>query len=1356
MTKWVVLMTCLAVSGYVASQPSADIKFERITTSNGLSNNQINDVFQDKQGYIWVGTLSGLNRYDGYNVKSFYHEEGKSGTLQNNTILWMARGPEGKMWVRNSLGISVYNSSKETFEVPVGYLTLLQTEPVFIAQMEDDPYGNFWFVVENRGLVKISKDGSTQQFNSNQDGIKIASNTITDIVTDHLGNIWVVHSIGAIEMIDPRENKVIRRYGIPEISSKKENYWRLFVDMDQDVWLFSTDDPFGLFYLNTRTGETRLLDEKILTSELIRDVIQYEDNQMWIGTDHGGISVLVKDTWSVRSVLNDPDAPKSLNNNNVNTLFRDRDGGVWVGTTKSGINYHHRGANNFAHYKVHKKDPAYNDMSSMVEDRSGNLWIGTNGKGLLYFNRANHTFQSVLDDMSIPGPTPAVVVSLLYAKNETLWVGSYLEGLFLYDGKRFSRFNFGNDDPESGSSVWELYEDSQGNIWIGTLNRGAYRLNPKTNELTNFSIQNELKANYVTCITEDPQGRIWLGTGRGLSVFDPRDESVRSFLSEDTIQYPISNNSIISLHSDRDGQLWVGTLDGLNRYDEDKNGFKVFRDSDGLSSNIVMSIEESNNGDLWMSTSRGITRMSTGLKPYDFQTFDLSDGLQGDSFTEDASLKTRDGDLIFSGQNGFNVFRPSEIEVSDKAAKTLFTKFFISSTEISTGAAFHDRVILTNPLDDTRDIYLNHDENTISIEFVALSFFQSSKLRYQYKLEGFDDDWLNAPPEVRSAKYTNLDFGNYTFRVRSSNNPNTWAGEDIFINIHIRPPFWQTPWAFGLYFSMIILALYLTRTYIVHRERQKAQVENERKEIERQHQLDMMKIKFFTNISHEFRTPLSLVLTPIDRMIKNPEKIKVGDLTIVQRNAKRLMTLVNQLLDFRKMEANQHVLSQSSGNIVAFLQDVTDSFSDLSREKEITLNFESEVRSFYTFFDKDKMEKVMFNLLSNAFKFTLPGGVITLDFELQKKAEGSSNAVIMVSDTGIGIPEDKQQLIFNRFFQNEITGDIINNGTGIGLSITKEFVELHGGRVYVESKLNMGSTFVVEMPLRELSTDEDIADELVRELAGSVHKREETIEPGNELKPSVLLVEDNFDFRFYLKDNLKQHYNITVASNGKEAWKMMMHQLPDIVISDVMMPVMDGHQLCEKIKSDPRTLQIPVILLTAQSSDQHRIQGLDAGAIEYISKPFNFEILVSSINSALKFQRRVQESGSRIKATPAEVDIVSMDEKLIAKAVNLVEENMSNSDFSVEDLSHELGYSRGHFYQKILKITGQTPIDFIRNIRMKRAADLLGRSQLNVSEVAYKVGYNNPKLFSRYFKSQYKIYPSEYRSKAVDPESPVG
>lgn len=374
-----------------------------------------------------------------------------------------------------------------------------------------------------------------------------------------------------------------------------------------------------------------------------------------------------------------------------------------------------------------------------------------------------------------------------------------------------------------------------------------------------------------------------------------------------------------------------------------------------------------------------------------------------------------------------------------------------------------------------------------------------------------------------------------------------------------------------------------------------------------------------------------------------------------------------------------------------------------------------------------------------------------MDFEVIEKAPANPLIMIMVTDTGIGIPKDKHELIFNRFFQHEISGDIVNNGTGIGLSITKEFVELHGGKISVDSKPDMGSTFIVELPLKEISSDEDLVDGLVEELAQSVHQRDENTDVIDSSKPTVLLVEDNYDFRFYLKDNLKQYYNVTVASNGKEAWKMIKNDPPDVIISDVMMPIMDGHELCEKVKSDPRTLHIPVILLTAQSSDQHRIAGLEAGAIEYISKPFNFEILISSINSALKFQRRVQESEHKIKVQTSEVDIVSMDEQLITKAVAFVEANISNSEFSVEDLSHELGYSRGHFYQKILKITGQSPIDFIRNIRMKRAADLLERSQLNVSEVAYKVGYNNPKLFSRYFKSVYNMYPSEYRGKTEEP-----
>ena len=1315
-----------------------DVRFEQLTIRQGLTNDQVNFVFQDHDGFIWIGTLSGLNRYDGYEVKSFYHDAHDTSSIASNTAMWMSYGPDGKLWVKNYAGISVFDPATEIFSHPQYYYDLLQTEPAYITKMVMDHHGTCWFNIENRGLVGVDSTDALITASYTEDAtIPLMSSAVSDMALDNSGNLWIIHRSGMVEVLNTASNKVIRKYGLSQELRKIENAWKIAIDSEFDMWAFTSENPVGVFYLNTKTGQSRVYGTPELQSNLVTSVVQAQDGKIWVGADHGGIVIINKVTGQKSYILNDSDDPKSLINDNVNTLFQDVSGGIWVGTIKSGLSYYHPNSSSFHHVKYDRKVSAFNDMSSFAETKKHHLWIGTNGKGLLKYDLAANKFIPI--DTEVKVKQPSVVVSLLMDSNDRLWVGTYLEGLYTYKNGHFSKFEFTDDTGDL--SIWELFEDSNGNIWIGTLNRGVFRYDPETKGTLQISMENGLMANYVTSIEEDIAGNIWLATGNGLTQFNPRSGELNTFFESNS---DLTNNSIISLKA-QGNVLWVGTLDGLNKLDLNSQEISVFRKSDGISSNIVMSIEEDRLGNLWLGTDHGITKVSLSEgEQYTFQTFAVSDGLQAENFTEDASFQTSDGQLIFAGQNGFNSFDPQDISIDRTPPKVLLTSISVDNQPLIAGAELNGRVVLKKSIQHTDRLEFEHDENSLSFEYLALSFFQSGNLRYQYMLEGFDQTWLNASADLRKVNYTNLDYGNYTFKVRASTGANSWT-EPTSLSITIHPPFWETPWAFAIYIVLIVCVLFITRSYIVERERLKARIESERKEVERQYQMDMMKIKFFTNISHEFRTPLSLILTPIERMINDPERVKRGELTMVQRNAKRLMTLVNQLLDFRKMEANQHTLSQSSGDIVTFLQDVIDSFSDWSKEKDIPVVFKSDLKSFYTFFDKDKMEKIMFNLLSNAFKFTMSGGRITVDFELHRDVNGT-HALIAVADTGIGIPNEKLDLVFNRFFQNEIPGDMINNGTGIGLSITKEFVELHKGTITVDSKENMGTTFTIDLPLKEINSDEDLADELVKELAESFAKPEvEEVENREEL-PTVLLVEDNFDFRFYLKDNLKQYYNIKVASNGKEAWKSLMTKAPDIVITDVMMPVMDGLELCEKIKSDPRTLQIPVIMLTAQSSDRHRIQGLEAGAIEYISKPFNFEILLSSINSALKFQKRVQESGNRVDPTPKEAEVVSLDDQLIAKAVLLVEENMSNSEFSVEDLSHELGYSRGHFYQKILRLTGQTPIDFIRNLRMKRAADLLQRSQLNVSEVAYKVGYNNPKLFSRYFKSIYNMYPSEFRT----------
>ena len=1336
------------------AQTTEQTRFVHLNTFDGLSNHVVNHIYQDKYGYLWVGTLYGLNRFDGQEIKTFVRDVDDPTSIANNAIIWMADGPMGNMWVKAGKDIVSYDPYSESFNKLESYFEILRTDPAFITKVMKDTNGDSWFVIEDRGVTKLGENDQVIQFGAvPSSDVKIASNDVKDIVQAKNGAIWISHAHGLVEMIDPSDNEVKKSYLVDERHLHTSHDWNIFVDDDLDLWFYAREKSLGLYYLDTSDGSSRRLGSESLLSEMVRGVIQRDNGELWIGTDHGGISVVNKVDWSIQHIQNDPNNLNGLASNNINYLMKDRDDGVWIGTPKSGVNYHVKGSNKFAYYKIDRKPRAYNDMSSFAEDAGGKLWIGTNGKGLLSFDRKKQLFYSTLEDNQIKGPNPSVIVSLLYDSHEILWVGTYLHGLYQFDGQRFKKYPF-QSIPANDVSIWDLYEDSNGNTWIGTLSNGLIVLDPTTGEETNFSTRDHLPADYITSIEEDHLGRIWIGTGDGLVRYNPHQNSFSTYRQGDhAVKEPISSNSIISITVDSKNRTWVATLDGLNRYDEDTEGFRVFKQVDGLPSNIIHAILEDDAGKLWMSTSHGISSMSPGEQGWDFEVFDMSDGLRpGESFTEDAGLKTRDGFLIFSGRDGFNIFDPDKIEETSYTPNLFFTHLYVKDQKVTPGRSpmkGETTPANQNDLDTVEELTLDYDQNSFRIEFAAISFHEHNRTRYQYKLEGYDRDWKTLPEGAKNVSFSNVAYGQYHLAIRALNKHTQRPENSIHMAIRVLPPFWLTSWAYFTYMVCGITFLYFARKYIVKHERQKAKIENDRKEIERQHQLDLLKIKFFTNVSHDFRTPLSLILAPIERMIKQPKRIKVSELKLVERNAQRLMNLVNQLLDFRKMEAGRHELNRSSGDITRFLKNITDSFFGLSREKNISLSFESERPSFYTMFDRDKLEKIMFNLLSNAFKFTLPEGEVRVAFKVLEKEGDLTRVMIMVSDTGIGIPGHERDLIFNRFFQGNTNSELVNNGTGIGLAITKEFVELHEGVISLESQPGEGSTFVVELPLKEILSDDQAAEELVNDLKTSIGSL-----PGKKVEktglPSALLVEDNVDFRVYLSDNLRQYYNVDTAANGKEAWHKIKSTPPDIVISDVMMPVMDGLKLCEKIKSDPRTSHIPVILLTAKNSIEHQVEGLKAGAIEYVSKPFNFEILLNKTDSTLKFHDQVKKSQQFIKAKPGEIEVESQDEILIKNAVKLVEVNMSNAAFTVKDLSHELGYSRGHLYEKILRITHQTPINFIRNIRMERAADLLIKSQLNVSEIAYQVGYNNPKLFSRYFKSKYKLYPTEFRHNFKD------
>lgn len=1358
----------LACVAQVKAQPEP-YKFMHVNVNDGLSHNEVLSFLKDKRGFLWIGTAAGLNRYDGYTVKVFQHDSHDTTSLIHNSVQDLFEIPDGRIGVLTTAGLTLYDPQTEKFQKDLSaFYDAYKIPEGALSSVVKDYEGNFWFIHASAGLVRYTM--STREIVSIRHHQKhvqsIASDSVTSLVQDVKGNHWIIHANGIIERIGVKNNRHYVTYRNDYLFKRNKGAirkYRLLTDKDGDLWIFIADDNQGVFYFNSTSKSFIHIHKDSpgahLNTDIVRDMEQDNKGLIWIGTDHGGINLIDKRNFSVSYITHDDEDEKSLSQNSINALYRDGEGIIWVGTYKRGVSYYHE---NIVRFPLYKHSPTnayglpYADVNRFVEDDKGNIWIGTNGGGLLYFDRSTGRFtQYRYNPTNANSIGSDVIVSLCIDHTRKLWIGTYYGGLTCYDGKKFIRYNHNPSDPSSLShqSVWEIFEDSRHRLWVGTLNGGLNLFDERTQSFSHYRATdlNSVGSDYIAAITEDREGDLWIGTTDGIDVLSRQRGRFIHYESESSNPRSLSNNGVLDIHEDSKGRIWIATASGLNLFDRKSNSFRAFTKEDGLPHNTILTILEGDGDDLWMSTPNGLSQLKILSAPdgktiYTFSNYGEPEGLQGKQFNENAAFKTSRGELIFGGSNGFNIFKPSQLGLNKDVPEVVFTDFQLFNKSIRAEEMVDGSVLLSKDISTASEIILPPGKDVFSIEFAALNFFHPEKNKYKYKLEGFHTDWLPADSKSRRVTFTNLDPGEYTFHVIAANNDGFWNEKGASIKILVLPPFWKTRTALVIYFLLIITGLLITRRLVQQREKMKFIIQQERQEAMRMHELDMMKIKFFTNVSHEFRTPLTLILTPIEkilRQVKDPEQ--QNQFLLIQRNAKRLLNLVNQLLDFRKLEVQEIKFNPSEGDIIHFIKEAVYSFSDLSEKKAIQLKFNSAVNSLVTVFDQDKLEKILFNLLSNAFKFTPEHGAVTVRVEQKAEADGKW-LCIEVKDTGIGIAPDKQERIFERFFQNELPKSMVNQGSGIGLSITKEFVKIHGGSISVESESGEGSCFTVRLPLQDAMSQ---VETILREIVDPVRIEEEPIaeSAGARLvkKPLLLLVEDNEDFRFYLKDNLRADYQIIEAPNGKEGWTKVQEHLPDLVVSDIMMPEMNGIDLCKKIKSDQRVSHIPVILLTARAAEEQKVEGFQAGADDYITKPFNFEILASRIQNLIvqreKFHRAFPK---QLDVKASELNITPLDEKFIQNAVKCVEDNVSKADFSVEDMSRELGISRAHLYKKIIALTGKSPLEFIRTIRLQQAAQLLEKSQLTVAEIAYQVGFNNPKYFARYFKEQYHVLPSAY------------
>ncbi|PUZ25933.1 hybrid sensor histidine kinase/response regulator [Chitinophaga parva] len=1342
---------CLVTISPAAFAQLPTYQFTRIDINQGLSAGQVNCILKDDQGFLWVGTVSGLNRYDGVHFQVFHHAPRDSSTLSSSFISTLEQGPGGRLWVTTFSGQDVYDPRTETFRRNAGAVQqAMGLDSGTVRHIVRDYRGWYWYLLPQAGLQAYDPaTGKVFRLRAGKDSIHLLTNDIANLGTDARHHYWVLHTNGVLEDVEPQRFRVVKRYRFLP-SAATAQHCALLIDHAGDCWIYNPTGPAGVYRLQTSTGQVTLYQTgpgpTALNNNIVRGVVEDDQGQIWIGTDHGGINVLDITRTHIRYVQNNPEDPKSLSQNSINALYRDSSGMIWVGTYKRGLNYYHEHLSKFALYQHQPYNPQslpYDDVNRFVEDAKGNLWIGTNGGGLLYFDRQQHRFTQYRAGMP-EAPGSNVIVSLCMDHAQKLWIGSYFGGLDCFDGKHFT--HYANDPRVPDNSIWELYEDRQKRLWIGTLGHGLCWTDSLRKD---FHLVNNdpLHLLYISTLLEDKAGNLWIGGDKGLEVLQP-DGRFKVFTSNPG---SLSDNLIICLFEDSRGWIWAGTREGLNLYDPQQQRFRVFRKEDGLPDNAVLNILEDGQHQLWMSTTNGLSALSIQLpdSSFTFRNYGEADGLQGKEFNENAALKTRAGELIFGGGNGFNLFYPDNIAANKQPPRVVFTDFQIFNSSVHAGEIINGRVLLPQAMTQTQSITLRYRENVFSISFAALNFLHPEKNRYRYKLEGFNTQWLSTDALQQKITYTNLDPGDYTFRVMAANNDGIWNEQGATLHIKILPPFWRTPLAFLLYALAVIGALLLARYYLLEKERFKFRLERERQEAQRMHEMDALKLRFFTNISHEFRTPLSLILSPVEKLLRHAgEQAQKTQLELVQRNARRLLNLVNQLLDFRKLEVEPIKLHPAEADIISFLQELTVQFSDLSEKKQVGLQFHSNLQTLTMLYDADKLEKILFNLLSNAFKFTPAGGRVSVTVSLVPGEGGEPDLLqLQVKDTGIGIPAEQQERIFERFFQHDVPASMVNPGSGIGLSITREFVRLHQGRITVESAPDQGATFTVWLPVHTLSQAAPVSGQVHAVISAPEGSTSEASGPAGN-KPLLLLVEDNEDFRFYLKDNLRQYFRIAEAGNGQDAWEQLQNLQPDLVISDVSMPLMDGLQLCAHIRKQPRTAHLPVILLTARAAEGMQLEALESGATEYVTKPFNYEVLLSRIRNIIQRQQALSKHlHPHPEVDPVPVSITTQDERFRQAAMQVIEAHLSDPGFSVEELSQALFMSRVSVYKKLLAVTGMPPLEFIRSLRMKRAAQLLKESQLTVAEVAYEVGFNNPKNFSRYFKIAYHMLPSQYQKR---------
>jgi signal transduction histidine kinase/ligand-binding sensor domain-containing protein/DNA-binding response OmpR family regulator len=1390
----------LFVALLLAAQPGSskqyesfsNLQFNTFSTQQGLSQSSVLSITQDPSGFIWMGTKDGLNRFDGYKFRTYKTEQNDSNSLSNNEVNFLNSDSLGNIFIGTRGGGLNYFISDENRFKKYENLKIVDGTVNSVSQCNDGSI----LVGTSDGLFKGIPD-SVEQFayhftNLSKNSVYLGSNnkllpydrlSVSVVTTKKIINKKVIVGTFKGLFVFDGADLSFTQVDIGELNDAKIT--SMVWDHDSLLWVGTSEGLAQVKFERNIIETVSVLNNspkwKATNATWVEKIIRDSSGDIWIATRGAGL-IMWDSNDNIHNYYNNPALSSNIGDNIINSLLIDNSGILWIGTESRGVvtlDLFRKKFNHLENYTETGRNLT-NNLVTAITSNENEIWVGSAYNGLDYLNfRPDNTIETIHID-EIPynsNNTSNEIISLMLDNKETLWIGTASNYLVSYDkDQNFKSY-------PTGSFAFALHEDRQDDVWIGTWGKGlGYMPNPNS-EIKFFANQphdsRSLSGDVILSIFDDNHGNLWVGTkGRGLNVvaLDIIKEGYNNFIRYENDK--LLHNDVYCVLQDSEGIVWIGTGGGLNKIDiyndnetsqqflKGRAEFEAYTEKDGLPANLIYGLLEDANGNIWISTTKGLSRFNKEKE--EFVNYDANDGLQSNEFHSNAFFSTNGEKMFFGGVNGLTFFNPNQIYSNNKPFDVVISGLKVLNKQVLPNKKIKGKVILDKTISNTKEITLNHKHKDFSIEFSALHLNNLEGVQYAYRLIGFDDEWRYLSDNEHSVTYTNLWEGDYKFQVKATNDDGIWNEQPTGLIINVKPPLWRSILFYPVYLLIIILGLLLFRKYSLIKvtEKNKLHIEH----IERSNLIENTeaKMRFFTNISHEIRTPLTLISNPLEDVINHGEidENSKSNLKLVAKNVNRLIHLTNQFLQLRKIDKGGVEPHYAEVEINNFLKEIISFFLQKSFNKEIHLNFRSNINEAQkVWIDTEMITTAVYNVISNAFKFTPEDGEISVSLykkseeptkikKLRKKVQTKNWICIDISDNGSGISPEEVNNIFHRFYQSKQKNNSEMAGSGIGLSIVKEYIDLNQGKVEVKSKQGVGTMFTIYLP----TGDEHIKNNKISlqpvkpvDKLQSLDNNTSTEETGTptintkEEKPTLLIVEDDKDLCSYLENALNDKFNIETANDGSDGIKKASKLIPNLIISDVMMPNTDGLELTNQLKNEEKTRHIPIILLTAKAADESKMEGYRSGADLYVSKPFKLELLKVQIDQLMASRKVLSEIFSKqIMLSPRNIAISSNDEKFLTRLNEVIDDHLSEPEFDVAAMVIKMNQSHSTVLKKVKSLTGMSLVEFVKSHRLKRAAQILEKDSFQIAEVAYMVGFSDPKYFSKCFSKEFDKTPSEY------------